>query len=220
MTILTPVLRNISVNSVAGGTSLTINKPTGTAVGDIMVAVLGISSNAAISLATNWSTFVAQVNNSTTFGLATYRKRVASSEGASFQWTWTGSLNCCGIVATYQYLTQNSNAGPFVPTSTTTASSTTQGAPSITITDKMGQFVFAFWGNASASTYSSPPSGFAIDGQTTGTGVSVCIATYNPASILPATGTLNITTSGTAVGCGVSGYTRPQFFNVDIGTGL
>lgn len=80
------------------GTSITITKPAGTADGHILVACMEWESTAAITPPSGWtekfqSTFTSQISRF-------FWKR-ASGEGASFQWTWTGSTNAYGVVAAY-----------------------------------------------------------------------------------------------------------------------
>lgn len=98
---------NITFRSVAqsysgtGGTTLTINKPSGTVEGDLMVAIVDINGNITFSAEpSGWTR--KQLDTVSTLGtFAIYYKVAGASEGSSYSWTWTGTQRYGGAIATF-----------------------------------------------------------------------------------------------------------------------
>lgn len=95
-------VRAVTRNGAGTGTALTGNKPTGTADGDQLIAyVLWSSSSATLTAApTGWTLQEADPNPAD-FSLAMYSK-IASSEGASWEWTASVSVAWNVIVVAVQ----------------------------------------------------------------------------------------------------------------------
>lgn len=69
----------------AGGTdTLTINKPTGTVEGDMLIAILGINGIAATNYALSGWTSLADANDGNNYGIKIFWKIAGASEGASY----------------------------------------------------------------------------------------------------------------------------------------
>jgi hypothetical protein len=86
--------------------ALTISKPTGTVNGDFMIAVVGIRSpgdEALEVLAPDGWTLMGTIEHTDQHTLFAWKK-VANSEPASYQWTWTQDGNAAGgIVSLYDH---------------------------------------------------------------------------------------------------------------------
>ena len=82
-----------------GDTQVTINKPTGTVDGDILIASIYKRNAAAITPPTGW-TFIRTVAQGATDDVNLYWKR-ASGEGTTYQWTWTGSNANRGTISSW-----------------------------------------------------------------------------------------------------------------------
>lgn len=83
--------------------SITITKPTGTVDDDAMVAQIYIESSnnppTGLSAPSGWVLKQSGLA-STNFWFGVYRK-VASGEGANYQWSWTGSIYATGIIGSW-----------------------------------------------------------------------------------------------------------------------
>lgn len=83
-------------------TTMTVNKPTGTADGDLLIAVLG-GGTALPTVLTGWTALGSGVDTTggTSVGKVLIMWKVASGEPASYSWTLTGSggvMSCAGIM--------------------------------------------------------------------------------------------------------------------------
>jgi hypothetical protein len=94
-----------TANAAAGATTLVLNKPTGTATGDLMLAaiVLDGGSNTTISAApAGWTRVRAQDNSTTNVGVVTYWKFAAAGDAPTTQYTWTfNSARAAGGILRY-----------------------------------------------------------------------------------------------------------------------
>jgi Phage tail protein len=88
-----------TLNSTAS-TSVVVTKPTGTVNGMVMIALIAKDNQNAITPPSGW-TLIGTVNASGgNLQYAAYY-RVASSEGANYTWSWTGSVRNSGWIGTY-----------------------------------------------------------------------------------------------------------------------
>lgn len=95
-----PALRNASsFPATAAQTSLTLNRPTGTTDGDLLVAVINLASLSTITAPSGWVLVHDTQHSSGAGHVSTYYK-VASSEPASWSWTFASST-CDGWVGAY-----------------------------------------------------------------------------------------------------------------------
>lgn len=94
--------RNAALNSSAGTSTLTINKPTDTVDNDVMVAIFITNGDTAITPPAGWT--LTQEQN-TQVGIYTARTwtgyKVASSEGASYAFGSATSQRCSGIIVSF-----------------------------------------------------------------------------------------------------------------------
>lgn len=89
-------------NGSGGGTSLTINKPSSTAAGDILVANITVDKGAStmVSTPTGW-TLIRRTNNDIKVGIASYWKLAGGSEPTSYTWTISPSARAVGGITRY-----------------------------------------------------------------------------------------------------------------------
>jgi F5/8 type C domain-containing protein len=90
--------RASATNTNASSTTLVINKPTQTADGDVMIAILQYNAGSTITPPAGWVQL-------TTIDNASYRstafKKIASGEGASWTWTFGTASQCTGSVISF-----------------------------------------------------------------------------------------------------------------------
>jgi MSHA biogenesis protein MshQ len=137
---------------------LTINNPTGTTSGDVMIASLAVTpGTVTIAAPTGW-TLVRTIQNtsSTTSRLAVFQRVATASEPASYTWTFGASHT--GAVGGIMSFSGVDNSSPIATENgSTTASSTTHAAPSISPTTTNVMLVGTF-SYASSGTW-TPPTG-------------------------------------------------------------
>ena len=158
--------RSIAGNSLAGtalgDTTLSINKPAGTANGDVMVAVIGqvdAYGSGVLAAPTGWTQLTAQAGAN---GATAVFYKVAASEGASYGFTVSGGdpHAAAGLIASY------SGADAAAPIdavgSQHSASSINEPAPSVVpgATGAMLICCYGAEGDVNTTTVSStPPAG-------------------------------------------------------------
>ncbi|MGW0795914.1 hypothetical protein [Streptomyces sp. NPDC002692] len=162
-----------ATNSSISTSSLACNVPTGTANGDVMVAIISrASSSATVSTPSGWTVipgFPVQNTNGTT--LCGFYK-VASSEPASYTWSGSAQKWC---IATMSY--RGVDTGSPINVSSAAVDTTNRAAhasPSITTTVANCWIVAGYGdrGSTSASTWSTPSGLTSRSGSLTTTGTS------------------------------------------------
>ncbi len=116
--------------------SLTVNVPSGTANNDVMVAAIGvqagIGSNASITAPSGWTQQGTTQQTNGVISLAVFT-RVASSEPASYTWTFGGgSTGSSGIILSYTGVSTSSPLDGSAAFSKDTSGSTAHTGPSYT----------------------------------------------------------------------------------------
>ncbi len=189
-------------SSTASGGTITVNKPTGTINGDVMLASVVVVTNTSTVITPAGWTLVQNSNqtNGSTSRLYTYYKVAGASEPSSYAWTFSGANN--GAVAGIASLTGVDPASPIdASASQTTASSTSHTALSVTTT-VAGDMLVTIHEFSSSRTW-TPPAGMteAVDrysrSGTSGNGVSMEM-NYEPRPTVGATGVRTATASGSA----------------------
>ncbi len=138
------IIAQASSQRGTNGTTLVINKPTGTREGDLMVAFMNIPSNSTWTGDTSWTEVLDQGTNPST---RIAYKVAGASEGASYTFTSTASSTSSGTIATYRNAAYDavgaitSGANPLVLSAVTATapyarilSTAARSATSITIT--------------------------------------------------------------------------------------
>lgn len=104
-----------STQNPSSGTSLVINKPTGTVEGDLMVAVMAASDTAdGWTGDTGWTEIADQGTVPSTPTLRVAYKVATASEGSSYTFTVATSRPLGGCIVTYRYAAYDTIAGAFV----------------------------------------------------------------------------------------------------------
>lgn len=192
-----------SAGAASGTLTLTITKPAGTVLNDVMVASIGLSSaNAGTTTITapiGW-TLVRRTNQTTGSdnSLATYWKAAGAAEPASYAWTFSTSTGSAGGIASFTGV--DTSAPIDAQNGQVTASATTHVAPTVTTTSTNDMVITAHT-MASSVTWTAPAGmNEAVDvrsGALGATGQSLEINYVNQAAIA-ATGTKTATASGSA----------------------
>ena len=149
----TDVIFRSSSSAAASGKSVAVPKPAGVLSGDVMVAIVGVRSNATITAPAGW-TLAQLTSNGTTIRQATYWKVATGSEPASYTFTFNASRASSGAIAAYSGVNTTNPVDVF---SGGTATSTSISAPSVTTGFNKDMIIGGFAiANSSAI---SPPAG-------------------------------------------------------------
>lgn len=91
--------RSIATTGDTSASSIAVSKPSGVADGDVLVAIFAWDTGSSFTLNTlsGWTLIRTDSVASGVTNLASYYK-VASSEGSSYTWTFTGSVSCAGAI--------------------------------------------------------------------------------------------------------------------------
>ena len=136
---------NVTASSGAS-TTLTINKPSSVASGDLLIVVLVANATSGWSQLSGWT----RLNNIVTDPSTSVQYRIADgTEGASFTFANLGNTRCSGTIMRF------TGAGvPYVGTSNSNATNTTPHvAPSLTITSDFSLALSIFTSDAAAITW-------------------------------------------------------------------
>src|SRR3954453_13850050 len=125
--------RNAVTNqTVSGGaTSLSLNVPSGTASGDVMVAVVNSASTTSPATPSGWTK---DIGSSASYGsgsLTVFTRVAGGTEPASYSFTLGGTFEASGEVGTYVGV---DNTTPLQDSGIATGNSKTAIAPSVTTT--------------------------------------------------------------------------------------
>lgn len=141
-----------SAQTQVNSNTLTINKPTGTQSGDLLIALCSAKNARTWTGDTGWTEVIDQ-------GTASPAIRVAylvagGSEPASYSFTVSPSEDLSGVIVAFRYAAYDT-----IGTISTTQSSGVQTAPQITLSAS-GSALLAFFANHSSNrTWSNPTSG-------------------------------------------------------------
>jgi len=149
---------NAETAASAAAVSITVNKPTNTAEGDLMVAHIFIENTSDLinSVPDGWTNIINASAGARAIREYVYWKIAGASEPSSYQWGMSSSHEIIGQIATFRGVDQTSPIGN-KNTSTSTASGQPT-APGINIQTANNWAVFLA-GNAYGTTY-TPPSGY------------------------------------------------------------
>ena len=203
---------SVDQNGSAG--SITINRPTGTQKGDVMVAVIAVvPSSASITAPGGWALINRQNNPSgNSNALAVYYKVASATEPASYTWVLSANNGNAGGIMAFSGV---DNAGPIhtFAGQLTTSASTSIAAPSVTTTMADTMIVTAHeyaasrrWNAPAGMTEAFDVASRAVNNRN---GVST-LGSYMPKPTAGPTGTLIATTGGNAdTGAGITVALKP-----------
>lgn len=142
-----------AANASFGATTLVINRPGSTSAGNLLLAGITVAggSNVTITPPSGW-TLVGRTNNSTSVGVATYRKIATSSEASSYTWSISPSARATGGIVR---LTGVNTSTPVDVSAGATGSGTSVTAPSVTTTVENTALV-GFFGSNTNATFTPP----------------------------------------------------------------
>ena len=177
-----------ATTGASAAASLAVNKPTGTAAGDLLICLISVNNGSSCTITTlsGWTLFQRN-NNTTVLGQGIYYRVADGTEGSSFTWSFTSEF--ASIVCTAYTGVDNKNpfAGFSVLAKTTASTSATFGATIPQAETCYG--VLCITGrNTTASTTLTTAGSYTIDGQTTTTAtdfITACIADQHATYGLP-----------------------------------
>jgi len=143
-TLPTPVFVSSNTGQI-DGTNLTINKPSGTASGHVLLAIISNPTSKVITPPSGWATHQ-------TGSVCVYTKAAGGSEPATYSWTWAGAQGANGVIVVYSGVDTTT---PVEVLGQQGGSSTTATAPSVTTTGVNRMIVSGFYANA-FTTISTP----------------------------------------------------------------
>jgi hypothetical protein len=162
-------------NSVFGGTTLTIKVPTGTSLGDVLVAFVTSASTTAPTAPSGWTQVSAASTTFTGGSLTVYTHLAGASEPASYSWSLGSFVQASGAIGSY---TGVDNATPVQVSSSANGNSRSASAPSVATTaNNTTVLVGLGYVNGSAETVTAP-SGTTQEGAVQNSGGSVVGTNY------------------------------------------
>lgn len=117
-----------SANNGTGATTLVINKPTGVAEGNVMVATVTAKETGAVTAPSGW-TAIKNLTQGTALRQITYYKVATAGEGASYSWSLSTSRAASGGIVDYSGVNQTV---PIDATASGMGESGNATAPSVT----------------------------------------------------------------------------------------
>lgn len=138
-------VRATSDARVTGGTSISIDKPSGTTNGDIMVMFFATDGTGTITAPSGWTNRASLTSGSRKYHVYT---RTAASEGSSYSFSFTTTSFTSAII----YSVANATAYDSIQTATATAASTIN-VPTITPTGNGSLWIGGFYTAASGTPY-------------------------------------------------------------------
>ena len=144
-----------------GGSSLTINVPSGTVNGDVMIAVVGWYTATSITPPSGW-TLIATQPDGEGVGYNSSYYRVAASEPANYTWNWSGTSYPAGIIYTFSGVNTST---PIDVSQVESGTSTSPTASSVTTTVSNDYLITTFEFNGGGTF--TVPSGMAGGGSIT-----------------------------------------------------
>lgn len=196
----TPVyVASASTQNSASGTSLVINKPTGTVQNDLMVAVMAANGVTSWTGDTGWTEIADQV--SVTPNLRVAYKIAGAAEGSSYTFTASASRTLSGCILTYRYADYDTVSGSFATSANPLVLTSISPSLSQSILIAVGVRAIA------SVTLGTPTSMTArvTDNDATAPSYIVCDQTVSKGP----TGTRSISTASSTSVCGISLAIRP-----------
>ena len=149
------VLRSVSTKSAKDATTLAINKPSGLATGDLMIAGLDVIGTPTITPPPGWTAVRTDING-TRMRQEIFYRVAGSSEPKSYSWRFSTKGSAAAIILAYRGAATtapviDASSGQVNPTSTSI------GAPGVTTTAQ-DSVIVGFFGMAGSSLI-TPPTG-------------------------------------------------------------
>jgi len=154
-------------SGAAAATTVTLNLPTGTSSGDLLIATISVNGGTGITItAPSGFTLFNRANNTTVLGQGIYYRVCDGTETSTYQWTVT-SCFVAGVLGCY---TGVDNTAPFAGTTTLGKTSASTSA-TFSATTPLAETVYAVLCTTSRNTtagqtLSAASSGWTVDGDT------------------------------------------------------
>ena len=148
-------------NDVAPGTAVTVNKPTGTANGDVMLAQFSCYDNPGTITVPDvgWQLIRSDAQTTHPATMCALYYKVASSEGADYAWSWASSKYVQISIATYRGV---DNGSP-VNVSGGQGNSGTVSVTAPSVTPSAGTKMLLYYGTIRSNRTFTMPSGFTAE---------------------------------------------------------
>lgn len=169
----TPALRADTTVASGARSTLTIGKPTGTADGDLLVAAIIVDSADTVTAPAGWNLIATTLYSASAKHTKTYWK-VASSEGASWDWTIGASVGNNGWVGAYTGCKITNVAAELVSSSNPNQAGVTNVVASAVTTTAVNSLLIGVWFCAGARTWNTVPAD--MTNESTASGPSTLIA--------------------------------------------
>lgn len=142
-------------SDVVSDTTITVDKPTGTAENDIMFAVVKrLTANSWSTVPTGWTLLASDDDTASTTSHDLYYRVAGASEGASYQWVQSGASRCGGSI--YAFRSDFNTSNPidvYSNTSYETSDTIVRGATMTTSATNEALIFFALSHASSAQTF-------------------------------------------------------------------
>jgi hypothetical protein len=192
----------------SAATSLTLNKPTGTSAGDLLITTISINngSSATITLLSGW-TLLLRTNNTTVLGQGIYYRIADGTEGSSFAWSVTSEF-VSGVCSAY---TGVDNNNPFAVVAAGKGITTASTSQTYNATSQQAEVAYGVLCNSSrnttaTTTISTNSTSYTTDGSTCttatdfiGTFVQDQHTTYGLPLVAVTPGATTLSTSSTGI---------------------
>ncbi len=149
-----------TTNNTTATTTVTLNKPSGTAAGDVLVASFTADKNPTASTPSGWTPIVNTLNIGSGARVFAYYRVVGSSDPASYSWTLSTAVKWGGGVTAYRGVNNSTPLDSSVVTAAnTTYTATSIAAPSVTTASNNAMLIGGV-GFDSSSPAATAPSGW------------------------------------------------------------
>ena len=177
------MFRSAATGSARDASGITVNKPSGVATGDLLLAALDVRRAPNITAPAGW-TLIRTTTNGTAMRQAVYYRIATASEPSSYRWTFSDTRSAAATILAYR----GAAAATPVNASTgrTNASSTSVVANSVTTTVPNALLV-GFFGLASNPSV-NPPTGMIEAAEATQSGGQDKMVIEAADALLPASG--------------------------------
>jgi hypothetical protein len=178
------------------GTTVVVSKPSGTAEGDVLIAMVSISgSNPTITPPSGWTLVVSLGATGGGVNSGVWTKVAGGSEPTTYTWTSSNTIvDSVGAIVRYTPASPTTSPG-VIDATAKSAIATPAVAPSVTATGDNDRLICLFTGNTPGSTPSGMAQRVAIDGGSSGVWIYDELLTANGA-----TGTRTWTGAASSIG--------------------
>lgn len=151
----TPDMRADTTVASGARSTLTIGKPAGTADGDLLVAAIIVGTTDTVTEPAGWTLIQTTLYDTSTDKMHTFYK-VASGEGASWDWTIGASVTCNGWVGAFTGCKLTDIATQLVKSTNPNQAGVTNCVATGVTTTGVNTLLIGVWSMAGARTWTAP----------------------------------------------------------------